>query len=141
MNALPLELRRRIVEAYERREGTYFELAQRFGVGEATVYRLLRLKRERGDVGMGAVRGIREEELPQLVQLVSEIPGATLEQLKQAWISRTGRELSLSCVARALRRAGISRRKPSDRHEAAALSRAAADAAPLQHAKKRRRVG
>jgi transposase len=50
VNSLSLDLRRRIVAAYERDEGTYFELAQRFGVGEATVSRLLRRQRELGHV-------------------------------------------------------------------------------------------
>jgi len=111
MNSLPMKLRRRIVEAYERKEGTYFELAQRFGVGEATVYRLLKLQREQGNVRPGAPTGISEEELPELVQLVSELPNATLEQLKEAWVSRTQRELSLSSIVRALRRAGITRQR------------------------------
>lgn len=116
MNSLPLELRRRIVEAYERNEGTYFELAQRFGVGEATVYRLVKLKRERGTVRVDASpRGISEEELPEFARLVRESPGATLEQLKQAWVSRTRAELSLSSIVRALRRAGIARERVTRR--------------------------
>ena len=53
MRTVPLDLKRRIVEAYERKEGRYFELAKRFGVGEATVYRLLKLKRERGSIELG----------------------------------------------------------------------------------------
>jgi transposase len=122
MNSLPMELRRRIVEAYERKEGTYFELAQRFGVGEATVYRLLKLKRERGNVKPCAPTGVTEEELPELVRLVNEFPNATLEQLKVAWVSRTRRQLSRSSIVRALRRAGITRKKShGDRTMAAAL--------------------
>jgi transposase len=116
MNAVPMELRRRIVAAYERKEGTYFELAQRFGVGEATVYRLLKLKREQGNVEPGAPTGVSEEELPDFVRLVNEFPGATLEQLKEAWIARTQRQISRSSVVRALRRAGITRKKPLARN-------------------------
>ena len=115
MNRVPLDLRRQIVEAYERKEGTYFELARRFGVGEATVYRLLRLKRERGNVSPGTPSGIAEEELPQLVLLVGEFPHATLEQLKTLWISRNRRELSRSSIVRALRRAGITRKRAAPR--------------------------
>jgi transposase len=131
MNSLPMELRRRIVEAYERKEGTYFELAQRFGVGEATVYRLLKLKRERGNVSPGAPSGITAEELPDFVRLVAEFPNATLEQLKQAWVSRTQRELSRSSIVRALRRAGITRKKePGRRGGAARPSRPGGHAPP-----------
>jgi transposase len=115
-----MELRRRIVEAYERKEGTYFELAQRFGVGEATVYRLLKLQRERGNVRPGAPSGVTEEELPEFVRLVNEFPNATLEQLKEAWVSRTRRQLSRSSIVRALRRAGITRKKSIGRSSEAA---------------------
>lgn len=120
MNSLPMELRRRIVEAYEQKEGTYFELAQRFGVGEATVYRLLKLKREQGNVRPGAPSGVTEEELPEFVQMVNEFPNATLEELKEAWISRTRRQLSRSSIVRALRRAGITRKKALGRRTEAA---------------------
>ena len=111
MSRVPLDLRQRIVEACERKEGTYFELARRFGVGEATVYRLVRLKRERGNVI--APIGIAEHELPQLIALVGEFPDATLEQLKNIWVSRNHRQLSRSSVVRALRRAGVIRNKAS----------------------------
>src|SRR5882724_3893753 len=113
MNSLPMALRRRIVEAYERKEGTYFELARRFGVGEATVYRLVRLKRERGAVIAGTHNGISDEELPRLTRLVGEFPEATLNQLCVIWGTRTRREPSRSSMGRALRRAGITREKTS----------------------------
>ena len=125
-----MELRRRIVEAYERKEGTYFELAQRFGVGEATVYRLLKLKREQGNVRPGAPTGVSEEELPQFVQLVNEFPHATLEQLKEAWMSRTRRQLSRSSIVRALQRAGITRDKANRRRNEAAPREPAAPEEP-----------
>ena len=131
MNSLPMELRRKIVEAYERKEGTYFELAQRFGVGEATVYRLLKRKREHGTVKPAAPTGVSDEELPAFAQLVNEFPNATLEQLKEAWIGRTRRQLSRSSVVRALRRAGITRKKAFGRRS---------EAAPEQ-AKPRRKTG
>ncbi|HYP98074.1 MAG TPA: hypothetical protein VER96_05340 [Polyangiaceae bacterium] len=130
MNSLPMELRRRIVEAYERKEGTYFELAQRFGVGEATVYRLLRLKRERGNVRPNAPTGVSEEELQAFEKLTKELPHATLEQLREAWVSRTGQQLSRSSIVRALQRAGITREKASRRRAEALPSEAAAGEEP-----------
>jgi transposase len=46
-----LDLRRRLVEAYQgKQSGTYEQTAELFGVGEATVSRLLRRFRETGDV-------------------------------------------------------------------------------------------
>jgi transposase len=115
MQSVPLDLRQRIVSAYERKEGTYFEVAQRFGVGEATVYRLLRLKREQGAVLPPTRVGIPDDELPQLALLVSEFPHATLDQLRISWVARYQRELSRSSMVRALRRAGIARKRAAGR--------------------------
>ncbi|HEY1537745.1 MAG TPA: helix-turn-helix domain-containing protein [Polyangiaceae bacterium] len=123
MSSLPFDLRQRIVDAYERKEGTYFELAQRFGVGESTVYRLLRLKRERGNLSPRAARGIPEEELPQLVELVRELPDATLDQLTRVWVSRNCRELSRSSIVGALWRAGITPEKGFGRRALGRASR------------------
>lgn len=111
-----MDLRRRIVEAHERKEGTYFELAQRFGVGEATVSRLLRRQRERGSVepeapGGGFPPRIGQDQLPKLVELVAERPDATLEAIRDAWLRQYGGELSRSSLLRALERAGVTRKK------------------------------
>jgi transposase len=141
MSSLPLDLRRRIVEAYERKEGTYFELAQRFRVGESTVYRLLRLKRELGNVIPGGPSGIREEELPQLVELVREFPNATLDQLTQAWVSRNHCELTRSSIVRALRRAGITREKGVGRRRWSAWPSRPNSRAPAYASKKSQQVG
>jgi transposase len=111
-----MDLRRRIVEAYERKEGTYFDLAQRFGVGEATVSRLLRRRRERGSVepeapGGGFPPRIADDQLLKLVRLVAERPDATLDAIRDAWLERYGGELSRSSLLRALQRAGVTRKK------------------------------
>ena len=137
-----MELRRKIVEAYEKKEGTYFKLAQRFGVGEATVYRLLKLKRERGNVKPGTSSGVSDEELPEFARLVKEFPNATLEQLKDAWVSRTRRPLGRSSIVRALRRAGIVRQKVVGRARAAPLGSAPpGELVAAEGTKKRRRSG
>ncbi len=55
-----LDLRRRIVKAYETgKTATYEATAEMFGVGRATVNRLLRRKRETGDVVAKPRGGIR----------------------------------------------------------------------------------
>jgi transposase len=60
-----LELRQRIVDAYENGEGTYEDIARRFKVGVASVSRYLRLHRYGGDLSAspmgGKRRGITEE--------------------------------------------------------------------------------
>jgi len=48
--ALSLDLRERIIEAYENGEGSIRELAHRFKVGFATVWRLLKRYRTAGEI-------------------------------------------------------------------------------------------
>ena len=48
--AHPVELRARVVQAYESGEGSYPMIAERFAVGEASVKRWVRLHRRRGDL-------------------------------------------------------------------------------------------
>lgn len=48
--AYPVELRERVVEAYESGAGSYPEIGAMFRVGEATVRRWTALKRQRGSV-------------------------------------------------------------------------------------------
>ncbi len=56
MAAYSLDLRQRIVDAVERGVGTRSEIASLFGVHESFVYKLLRQKRERGDIAAAASR-------------------------------------------------------------------------------------
>jgi len=46
----PVELRARVVAAYEAGRGTYPEIGALFGVGEASVRRWVKLHRDRGDL-------------------------------------------------------------------------------------------
>lgn len=110
------DLRERAVGAYERGEGTYDEIAERFDVGVASLNRWLRLKRETGSVehrplGGGHPTVFDEEGLPKLVALVDEKPDRTLDELCEVWKERHGDTVSTSAVGRALERAGLTRKK------------------------------
>ena len=48
--AYSLDLRQRIVDAVEQDVGTKREIARLFGVNESFIYKLLRQKREHGDI-------------------------------------------------------------------------------------------
>src|SRR2546428_5759943 len=50
MAAYSLDLRERIVEAVERQIGSKRKIAELFGVHESFIYKLLRQRRERGDI-------------------------------------------------------------------------------------------
>lgn len=120
MEALSLDLRRRIVARYKQGDLTYAEVAALFDVGEASVSRLMRRARERDDLERAPGAGgfpprITDDQLQLLVQLVAEKPDRTLPELCDAWMDRYGGDLTRSSLGRALRRAGVTRKKsPSD---------------------------
>jgi transposase len=114
--ALSKDLRQRVVDAYRRGEGSYRQLADRFGLGEASVNRYLRLLRETGDVerrprGGGTTPKVSDEELPALAAFVAKKPDRTAEELAVEWSRRTGTEMSRSAMVRALQRAGLTTKK------------------------------
>jgi len=116
MAAYSLDLRERIVDAVERGLGTRSEIAEMFGVHESFVYKLLRQKRQRGDLaplphGGGAVARLNDEQLLLLADLVAQDPGATLEQLRERIKKQTRVDASLPTIWRALDALGLSRKK------------------------------
>jgi transposase len=110
------DLRIRLVNAHLNGEGTYVELAARFGVGEASISRILARYRRTGSVepdphGGGNPALIPEDEFSTLYALVQDTPDATHEELAGLWEQATGISVSRSAIHRALRRAGITRKK------------------------------
>lgn len=81
--ALSLDLRKRVVMAYEAGEGTMKSLGRRFSVGEATVKRWVRRKRQGLGLEPGPYRGkeprIGGERLAIVQAIVEESPDETRE--------------------------------------------------------------
>ena len=116
MAAYSLDLRERIVDAVERQIASKRQIAELFGVHESFLYKLLRQKRERGDIaplppGGGARAKLSEEQLRQLPDLVAATPDATLDELRQQIEKKARVTLSLSTVCRGLQALGLSRKK------------------------------
>jgi transposase len=108
MNAYSLDLRQRIIDAVD--AGTpHQQVAERFGVSRATVTRLVRLRRQTGDLlprprpGRPNRQGAALDAglLPQL----QDHPDATLAEHCRHWQERTGRRVSAATMRRAIRRA------------------------------------
>lgn len=116
MAAYSLDLRKRIVDAIERGVGTRSAIARLFGVHESFVYKLLRQKRQRGDIaplphGGGAEAKLNEDQLMVLTDLVAEFPDATLDELRQQLKKRVRVEVSVPTIWRACESLGLSRKK------------------------------
>jgi putative transposase len=114
--AYSFDLRKRIVDAVERGDQTKREIARLFGVNESFIYKLIRQKRERGDIaplphGGGASAKLTEADLLTLIDLVAETPDATLEELRQQMKKKVGVEVSLSTICRALQAVELTLKK------------------------------
>jgi transposase len=112
MRPYSTDLRERVVRACEAGEGTQAEVAERFGVSRRFVQTLVRRWREDGTLeprphGGGQPAKVSPEQEQQIRQVLQERPDATLAEIRDA----CGVEGSLSCVERALKRMGVTRKK------------------------------
>lgn len=113
---LSIDLRRRVVAAYLAGEGSYAEIAERFGIGEASVSRLLRRFRSTSSLepdphGGGNPARIGPDDVPLVAEVVAAHPDGTLAELARAWTARTRRPISRASMLRALRRFGFTLKK------------------------------
>lgn len=109
-----IELRWRIVEAYNSGlSGSYEATAELFGVGRATVNRLLRRYRETGDVKALPVGGNnpRRVDLDWLREHAAKEPNARLVDRIDAWERASGRRVSSSAMSKAMRAIGWTHKK------------------------------
>jgi transposase len=114
MQPLSNDLRERILNAVDNREGSRRKLAARFCVNVSTITRLLQLRRRTGSFdprrhGGGMAPTLDHDALQRLRKLVEETPDATLEALKQK-LGVTG---SIMIICRALQKLGLPLKKKS----------------------------
>lgn len=106
------DLRERIVAAVDRGEHSLRQLANLFTVSLSCIVRLLQRRRASGSVapkphGGGTKPKIDASALERLLDLLRAQPDATLAELRD----RLGIPCSIMAIDRALRRAGITRKK------------------------------
>ena len=114
MQPLSNDLRQRILDAVDNREGSRRKLAARFKVNTSTLTRLLQLRRQTGSFeprphGGGVEPTLDHDALERLRELVEEAPDATLGALKQ----ELGVSGSRMIICRALKKLGLPRKKKS----------------------------
>lgn len=119
MKAYSLDLRQRIVDAYERQEGTQRELARRFKVSLEFVRSLLKRQRDDQTIEAKQPTGGFAPKLAQhfevVQQLVEEDNDATLEELRVRVQQKTGVVVSVPTICRTLQQLNLSRKKNTAR--------------------------
>jgi transposase len=115
--AASVDLRSRIIAAWQSTTySSWEEIAETYGVGRATVNRLIRRFRATGSVAPAPHAGgleplIPEEKLLEVFELVQEQPDRTVEELAALYSEQSGVTVSRATMGRALERLGLSRKK------------------------------
>jgi transposase len=109
---ISLDLRERIVAAYDEKEGTREELAKRFKVSLGMVKKLLAQRTRTGDLRAryrycGRKARLLPEHGRQMKELVAKEPDLTLEEIKQ----RLGLEYTVAAIHWVLARMGLTYKK------------------------------
>lgn len=116
---LSVDLRQRIITAYEAKEGSQRQLAERFKVSLSFIRDLRRHQRETGSVepkphGGGAVAKITKAQLPLVAALVRDQPDALLSELCERFAQQSGVSVSSSTMQRAINQLNFSVKKNTD---------------------------
>lgn len=117
--AYSTDLRQRVIEAIDAKEGSQRQLAERFKVSLSFVRDLRRRNRETGTVEPkprrgGTVPKLNASQLPIVEQLVKAQPDALLRELCERFAERTTIRVSLSTMHRAVEQLSLSYKKKPD---------------------------
>jgi transposase len=116
MKAYSLDLRQRVVDAYEGGEGSLAELAALFGVSIDFIKKMLRLFR-RGESlepkphGGGAPPALNDSQRAVLRAAVEKRPDATLKELQEVLVTQCQVAVSESTICRELQKLNLPRKK------------------------------
>ncbi len=116
MRAYSLDLRQRVVSAYEAGSVTIKKVAERFSVGETFVKKMLRQKRAQGAVqppahGGGKPRTLSENHLKALRQWLKSEPDLTLQELKERMLERKRKAVAVATLGKVLAEEKLTRKK------------------------------
>lgn len=121
MRAYSLDLRQKIVKAYDKGVSTQGQIAQIFGVSRSFVEKLLRRRRSTGDIsslphGGGGQRACDEQAQAVVSRLVREQPDATLNELCERLFEERGIQISVATMCTELKRLNLRRKKVPPRY-------------------------
>ena len=115
--AYSVDLREKVIAAFDLGGMTDEEVATLFQVGEATVHRWKRLKRETGALvplpprGGGMPPRVASEQYDVVREIVKEASDLTTFEVASEFHRRTGRRVSRSAMSRTLQKLGLTRKK------------------------------
>jgi transposase len=114
--AYSVDLRERVVAVFDRTGMTEEQVAALFKVGEATVRRWKRLKRETGSLerrpgGGGNPPRVDPEQYAIVREILGEKPDLTDQEVAWEFHRRTGRSVSRSSMNRVLLKLALTRKK------------------------------
>jgi transposase len=124
MKPYSLDLRQKILRAYDQRLGSQRALAALFGVSQSFLEKLLHRRRTAGEIAPRPHAGGRQPRcdgaaLGLVRQLVRDQPDTTLEELCTRLQQQRGVRVSVATMCRLLQRLGLPRKKsPSMRPNA-----------------------
>lgn len=112
MRPISIDLRKRVIAAYEREGQSMGQIAQRFAMPKGTVQNIIEHYRATGGVvphpqNPGRKPAFKGEALAHLAADVDRHPDATLEELRD----RSGLRVSLVAVHNTLKKLGFTRKK------------------------------
>lgn len=123
MRAYSLDLRQKVVSAYQRGQGTIDEIAALFSVGPTFVKKMLRLHREGSNLsplphGGGHTPKLSDRHLRLLRAEVERNNDVTIEELRESLRKKVSVDVSQPTVSRAIARLNLPRKKNSSRQRA-----------------------
>lgn len=116
MKAYSLDLRQRVVHAYEQGEGSVSEIATRFGVSTAFVKKMLKRWRATGDLsplahGGGKPKSLSARHHQLLKRRVREQSDISLAELQSFLDEKESVQVHVSTISRALAGLGLPLKK------------------------------
>ena len=115
MKPLPMELREKVVKAYEQNNTSIRKLAARFDLSKFFVERLLKRQQITGDLQSLRQGGSHKSELngysDERVALVEKYPDSTRSEYCEYWGSMYGQWISPSTICRGLKRLRLTKKK------------------------------
>ena|SRR5690242_10542453 len=116
MKAYSLDLRQRVVQAYEQGQSSIAEVAEQFRVSPSFVKKMLRQWRQTADLaprphGGGKPASLSQSQRQLLKRKVKERGDISLAELQQALLEEASLSVHLSTISRALSGLGLPRKK------------------------------